>query len=409
MWRELEPLLDKELSRMPDKYRVVIILCDLEGRTRREAARQLRCPEGTVAGRLARGRAMLMKRLGRYGLVVSSGTLAMALSQSALSGSVPCTVVSSTIKAANMLAAGNVAAGGAISGSVTELMKGVLRTMPFRKLKLVTVLLLLTVMSGAVGLIYRAEALEQPNQKAAKKAVEEAQPATAKVEKPMPDKERLKGTWKVVSAVEDGRPLKSGAQGIGTWVINDTTIRWSYQLQRKDGDTESTTEVVSFKLDETTKPKSLAVFPRVSESTSLAMDFAGKVPEERVDGIYSIAKETLNVCMSSTEGVPRPTAFDSEPGSHHFLLVLQKVDASYLPTRVYSLAGVTGPKAPTELEAKLLVRVITKTIAPNSWGEGADGSIEFSPPDNLIICQACDVHEKIAEFLRAMSEKTGLK
>ena len=37
-WADLLPLLDRELSRLPDKYRAVIVLCDLEGKTRTEVA-----------------------------------------------------------------------------------------------------------------------------------------------------------------------------------------------------------------------------------------------------------------------------------------------------------------------------------------------------------------------------------
>src|SRR5262249_48577907 len=58
---ELGPLLDQELTRLPDLYRVPVVLCDLEGLTYREAARQLGCPEGTLAARLARARALLAK------------------------------------------------------------------------------------------------------------------------------------------------------------------------------------------------------------------------------------------------------------------------------------------------------------------------------------------------------------
>src|SRR4051794_21714745 len=46
---ELRPVLDEELNRLPEKFRVAVVLCDLEGRTRREAARQLGIPEGTLS------------------------------------------------------------------------------------------------------------------------------------------------------------------------------------------------------------------------------------------------------------------------------------------------------------------------------------------------------------------------
>ena len=49
----MQAVLDEELGRLPDHYRGVIVLCDLEGMTRKEAARQLGIPEGSVASRLA--------------------------------------------------------------------------------------------------------------------------------------------------------------------------------------------------------------------------------------------------------------------------------------------------------------------------------------------------------------------
>src|SRR3954452_11875347 len=88
-WADLQPLLDEELSRLPDHYRTVIVLSDLEGRTRREVAAQLGCPEGTVASRLVRARAMLAKRLTQRGVILSGGALATVLFQNAASASVP--------------------------------------------------------------------------------------------------------------------------------------------------------------------------------------------------------------------------------------------------------------------------------------------------------------------------------
>ena len=123
---DLLPLLDQELSCLPDKYRLLIVLCDLESKTRKEVARQLGIPEGTVAGRLARARAMLAKRLARRGLAVSSGVLGTALSEVASSASAPATLVASTIKYASLTAAGQAAAA-AISPSVAALTEGIMK------------------------------------------------------------------------------------------------------------------------------------------------------------------------------------------------------------------------------------------------------------------------------------------
>jgi RNA polymerase sigma factor (sigma-70 family) len=157
LWSDLRPLLDQELSRLPDRYRVAIVLCALEGKTRKEAARQLGVPDGTLAARLARGRGMLAKRLARHGLAVSGGALAVVLAQNTASASAPTSVVASTLLAASLFETGQAAATGVIAARVAALTEGVLNTMFLTKLKVAMVVLLVVVslLGAAVGLLAR--------------------------------------------------------------------------------------------------------------------------------------------------------------------------------------------------------------------------------------------------------------
>jgi RNA polymerase sigma factor (sigma-70 family) len=198
-WRDLQPLLDEELSRLPDKYRSVIVLCDLEGKTRKEAARQLGCPEGTVAGRLARARIMLAKRLTRRGVALSGAALAAVLSQQAASAGVPTSVVVSTIKAASLLAAGKAAATGAISVKVAALTEGVMKAMLFTKLKTVLAVMLILgfVATGATVLTCRTAAGQEDKPAIAEKPVK----ASPKQEK---EKEGFTAWGKEVGGVQAG-------------------------------------------------------------------------------------------------------------------------------------------------------------------------------------------------------------
>jgi RNA polymerase sigma-70 factor (ECF subfamily) len=58
-------LLREEIGRLPDRYRLPIILCYMEGKTNEQAAAHLCCPVGTVKGRLSRARQRLRDNLTR--------------------------------------------------------------------------------------------------------------------------------------------------------------------------------------------------------------------------------------------------------------------------------------------------------------------------------------------------------
>jgi RNA polymerase sigma factor (sigma-70 family) len=142
------PLLDHELNRLPEKYRLPIVLCDLEGKTRKEAARHLNWAEGTVATRLTRGRALLASRLARRGVTLTAGVLALGLSREAFTSGMPASLVSATVRAATDYAAGP-AAYVAVSARVSALTEGVLKTMLLTRLKTITAVALVLGLLGA--------------------------------------------------------------------------------------------------------------------------------------------------------------------------------------------------------------------------------------------------------------------
>jgi RNA polymerase sigma factor (sigma-70 family) len=83
-WNELRPVLHDEVRRLPEKYRIPVILSYLEGKTNEEVAELLDWPVGTVKGRLSRARALLRSRLTRRGMALSAAFLVTALADGAV-------------------------------------------------------------------------------------------------------------------------------------------------------------------------------------------------------------------------------------------------------------------------------------------------------------------------------------
>src|SRR5262245_15995449 len=87
--RELLQALDEEVGRLPEVYRLPVLLCCLEGHTQQEAARRLGWTAGAVKGRLERGRARLHARLAKRGLTPGAALAAVEVARAGAAAARP--------------------------------------------------------------------------------------------------------------------------------------------------------------------------------------------------------------------------------------------------------------------------------------------------------------------------------
>jgi RNA polymerase sigma factor (sigma-70 family) len=159
---ELAPILDEELAALPACYRDAIVLCDLRGASREEAAAALGVPEGTLSSRLANGRKKLAARLTKRGIALSAAALPLVVAEA--STAVPNDLVTKT---SGLVA--DWAAGGTVPASLTRLADGGFTVRKMLALGVVMVV-------GVAGAVLAARPDAAPN--------DPAKPPPAVAEKP---------------------------------------------------------------------------------------------------------------------------------------------------------------------------------------------------------------------------------
>jgi RNA polymerase sigma factor (sigma-70 family) len=209
--RELGQLLHQEIERLPERFRVPVVLCDLEGRTHEETARHLGWPVGTVKSRLSRGRERLRDRLVRRG--VAPAAVIAALSRTDALGE---PISAALLESTSASAARFVGSEQIVRASVASLAQGVLKAMfVSRWLKVVSILLVAGATATGVDLLARraASGVEPGAGQAA-----QGGPGSE-----IPLAEANEGTFR--SALIQNGTLESGKQeDLKSWVEGQTTI-----------------------------------------------------------------------------------------------------------------------------------------------------------------------------------------
>ena len=170
-WREVRRVIDEEVNRLPEKYRLPFVLFHLEGRSSAEVARELGCPVGTVESWLARARARLRSRLVRRGITPTPGLLTgLAPRREWLSQA-----------AATLARSASRGTAESVSPEASALAAGGVRTLEIARAKVAVAALLVAVTAAGltVTMVRRADGPVRPEavQEAQRK---EAQPAEPK-------------------------------------------------------------------------------------------------------------------------------------------------------------------------------------------------------------------------------------
>jgi RNA polymerase sigma factor (sigma-70 family) len=136
-WEELLRVLDEELARLPDRHRLPLLLCYLEGQTQDEAANQLGWSLSTLRRRLDDARELLRARMIRRGATLGAALFAGFFAPSGVRAA-----LSAELRQAVLTTALSSLTGVAVPASILALAHGGMRMTAFMKLTLWSLLIL---------------------------------------------------------------------------------------------------------------------------------------------------------------------------------------------------------------------------------------------------------------------------
>jgi RNA polymerase sigma factor (sigma-70 family) len=246
----LRDLLAEEVGRLPEKYRMPVQLCYGVGLTTDEAAQRLGWPRGTVLTRLSWARKRLQKNLARHGIS------AAVPSMLAVSTSVNSQWIRATVFAAKAMRSGQSLLAAGVSERVISIVKGVIRTMIWDKLKYPACAALLAAGLLGFGLAQWASATDGRQSKDPEK------PPTVAVNSKEQGPQAAQPGAKEPAKAEEGKPQTAARRSeaiirlpVGTFIkeieadpYGEGRVVWTYEDDRVIGSIEGSVMGFEFAL-----------------------------------------------------------------------------------------------------------------------------------------------------------------
>jgi RNA polymerase sigma-70 factor (ECF subfamily) len=305
---EIDPnvkrVIQEEINHLPAKYRAPVLLCYLQSRTHEEAARELRCPVGTVKGRLSRALDLLRSRLVRRGLALSAGVVASALSHNAAEATVSAALLERTVRFGSPPASGSAAVEPVISHQVTALSERIGSPRGLGRLgQLACGVMVLFLIGGVIFWFSGGQGMVRFG---GTRGLAGAGAAEGTTKEPVPpdDKALLEGTWKPVSVLLAGKEAEGQPENLRFVFAGDRiTALMGGQVAAE----------YTFKVDPDQKPKTI-------DMTLITGPMKGK----EFPSLYELNGDVLKVCMPGPDPDQRPVEMASTPVNGVTLITLQR-------------------------------------------------------------------------------------
>ncbi|MFL5339761.1 MAG: sigma-70 family RNA polymerase sigma factor [Gemmataceae bacterium] len=294
-WRDLRPVLDDEVHRLPDKYRVPFLMYYFEGMTTEQVAAQLGCPLGTIVTRLSRARDRLRGRLRRRGVAMSAGVLLALIAAQARAASPPPWLLTATARAAELFVGAKGTTPAIVPAGAVALADRFLRR---RRAAITRRVVGAGVIVGLVLVVVGLVAVAQPPS---------AQPLADPAGQANPDFVQLQGTWRATRVEIGGRPFTDAGS-----TMTFKGREWNLDCRIDAGAGPQPPFLVS------------AVFDLVPGESPRAIDFSRSVGK-KWPGIFEFNGNKLRLCFNCANQ-DRPTQFASRKGLWEFCYELERVN-----------------------------------------------------------------------------------